>query len=61
MVECPRCNERMRDTEEVDLEIDGGLIIRGMIGYCMHCRKSYKWDEVYSFAGIEEMEEVEND
>ena len=55
---CPYCNEELDYIEQRDYQNLGDYCYFTWEGYCPKCNRTFYWDEVYNFAGCENLEEV---
>lgn len=54
----PNCGEEIEFYEHYDLSDEGDIIIAYATGYCEGCGTNYKWEDIYSLANFEGLEEI---
>ena len=47
---CPKCGDFMDADEYFDVEMEDSYnLVAKVMGCCIHCRKVYYWDEIFTF------------
>ena len=60
-MKCPNCGNIIHDTEPVDSEWCDNRCYDTVEGTCPNCGKRWMWTEVYTFAHIIDVQEIESD
>lgn len=56
---CPYCKVELDFDDHYDMYDDGDTIICRAIGHCAKCGKHFKWEDLYTFCGFQDLEEDE--
>jgi endogenous inhibitor of DNA gyrase (YacG/DUF329 family) len=55
---CPNCDAELEQDECYDTRSENEYIVNLIAGHCPTCEKNFQWEEVYNYAGVDELEEV---
>ena len=56
---CPYCKVELDFDDHYDMYDDGDSIIVKAIGHCPKCKKNFKWEDVFTLCGFQDLEEDE--
>lgn len=57
---CLKCGALLEVYECMDIDEEEGQVRRDVLGECPECETQYRWEEVYTYARYENLEELED-
>ena len=57
---CPHCSADLEYSNFTHGELDGNFAYFDAEGYCIHCGRKYKWEEVYEIVETRNYVEIWN-